>query len=78
MNRLLYVLAVVGSFCRAGCDDIFTDFSPASPGWYYAWYMAFRHAVGDSGEDIHGAGAVRFDTKYEGGERYYNYVRCVR
>lgn len=36
------------------------------------------------GVDFHGAGAVRFDTKEEGGplgeggERYYNFVRLVR
>ena len=40
--------------------------------------------VGQDGADFHGAGAVRFDTKYEGGalgeggERYDNYVRLVR
>jgi len=51
---------------------------------YYAWYVAFGRAVGPEGKDLHGAGAVRFDTKYEGGpageggERYYNYVRLVR
>lgn len=51
---------------------------------YYAWYVSFGSAVGDDGADFHGAGAARFDTKYEGGalgeggERYYNYVRCVR
>lgn len=52
--------------------------------YYYAWYVAAGRAVDGSGEDSHGAGAVRFDTKYEGGElgeggeRYYNYVRLVR
>ena len=52
--------------------------------YYYAWYVAFGYAVDPTGEDTHGAGAVRFDTKVEGGpageggERYYNYVRCVR
>ena len=52
--------------------------------FYYAWYVAFGRAVDTSGLDLHGAGAVRFDTKYEGGpaaeggERYYNYVRLVR
>jgi len=41
-------------------------------------------AVNGEGLDYHGAGAVRFDTKYEGGpageggERYHNYVRLVR
>jgi hypothetical protein len=32
-------------------------------------------------KDLHGAGAVRFDTKVAGspgGERYYNYIRLVR
>ncbi len=53
-------------------------------GYWYAWYVAFGYAVGSDGEDLHGAGAVRFDTKSpEGadgidGERYYNYVRLVR
>lgn len=52
--------------------------------YYYAWYVAFGRAVNNEGLDFHGAGAVRFDTKYkdgpasEGGERYYNYVRLVR
>ena len=51
---------------------------------YYAWYVAFGRAVNDEGLDFHGAGGVRFDTKYEGGplgeggERYYNLVRLVR
>lgn len=52
--------------------------------YYYAWYVAFGMAVNSEGEDFHGAGGVRFDTKVEGGplgeggERYYNYVRLVR
>ncbi|NER83568.1 MAG: DUF1566 domain-containing protein, partial [Leptolyngbya sp. SIO1D8] len=59
-------------------------FSPQSPNYYYGWYVAFGYAVGPDGEDVHGAGAVRFDTKAEGGpageepERIYNYVRLVR
>ncbi|MDP8254673.1 MAG: DUF1566 domain-containing protein [Candidatus Alcyoniella australis] len=59
-------------------------FNPSDPSYYYAWYVSFGMAVGGSGEDFHGAGAVRFDTKVEGGpageggERYYNYVRLVR
>ena len=59
-------------------------FSTASPGYYYAWYIAVGRAVNDQGEDFHGAGAVRFDTKYADGpagedaERYYNYVFLVR
>ena len=59
------------------------NFTSGEP-YYYAWYVAFGMAVDDSGEDFHGAGAVRFDTKKEGGplgeggERYYNFVRLVR
>ena len=53
-------------------------------GYCYAWYVAFGYAVGPDGQDMHGAGAVRFDTKsdegQEGidGERVNNYVRLVR
>lgn len=52
--------------------------------YYYAWYVAFGTAVDDDGNDFHGAGGARFDTKVEGGplgeggERYYNYVLLVR
>ncbi|MFR9660401.1 MAG: DUF1566 domain-containing protein [Rikenellaceae bacterium] len=52
--------------------------------YYYAWYVAFGRAVSPTGEDSHGAGAVRFDTKQSGGPdgedkaRIYNYVRLVR
>ena len=59
---------------------LFTSGQP----YYYAWYVAFGRAVDGGGNDFHGAGAVRFDTKEEGGpngeggERYYNYVRLVR
>jgi uncharacterized protein DUF1566/PKD domain-containing protein len=59
------------------------NFTGGEP-YYYAWYVAFGRAVNGEGKDFHGAGAVRFDTKVEGGplgeggERYYNYVRLVR
>ncbi len=59
-------------------------FNPGDPAYYYAWYVAFGTASNQDGSDMHGAGGVRFDTKYEGGalgeggERYYNYVRLVR
>ncbi len=59
-------------------------FSTQEPGFYYAWYVAFGYAVDGEGNDTHGAGAVRFDTKEEDGpageepERIYNYVRLVR
>lgn len=59
---------------------LFTSGQP----YYYAWYVAFGRAVDGNGDDFHGAGGIRFDTKVEGGpageggERYYNYVRLVR
>ena len=75
---------------EAGNDDFgyywtgtSANFTSGEP-YYYAWYVAFGMAVNGEGEDFHGAGGVRFDTKYEGGpigeggERYYNYVRLVR
>lgn len=51
---------------------------------YWAWYVAFGYAVGPDGKDSHGAGAVRYDSKVEGGpvgedvERVYNFARAVR
>ncbi len=51
---------------------------------YYAWYVAFGRAVNKTGEDSHGAGGVRFDTKHKDGPagedagRVFNYVRIVR
>lgn len=50
----------------------------------FAWYVAFGRAVDGNGDDLHGAGAVRFDAKAigdgptEGEERGTNYVRLVR
>ncbi|MFR9578841.1 MAG: DUF1566 domain-containing protein [Rikenellaceae bacterium] len=52
--------------------------------FYFAWYVAFGRAVDPNGIDSHGAGAVRFFSKYEGGPaaeggmRNFNYVRLVR
>jgi len=47
-----------------------------------AWYVAYGLAENGSGEDLHGAGAIRFDKKTvgtgEGEERVLNYVRLVR
>ena len=54
---------------------------------YAAWYVAFGMAVGKDGLESHGAGAVRFDQKYDGrpdtededaSARINNFVRCVR
>ena len=75
---------------EAGYDDYAyywtstsANFTKGRP-YYYAWYVSLGRAVNDEGEDFHGAGAVRFDTKDidgpagEDAERYYNYVRLVR
>lgn len=75
---------------EAGYDDYAyywtstsANFSKGQP-YYYAWYISLGRAVNAEGEDYHGAGAVRFDTKDidgpagEDAERYYNYVRLVR
>ena len=47
-----------------------------------AWYVAFGRAEDGNGEDLHGAGAVRFDKKTvgtgQGEERVLNFVRLVR
>jgi hypothetical protein len=62
----------------------FAKVSPEKQKKYWAWYVAFGFAVGGDGKDMHGAGATRYDTKYEGGptgedaERIYNYARAVR
>jgi len=60
-------------------------FNPAEPTYDSAWYVAFGYAVGNDGEDSHGAGAVRFSPKYdgseaafEGGDNISNSVRAVR
>jgi hypothetical protein len=63
-----------------------TSVIPQANGSYiYAWYVAFGRAVDADGGDLHGAGAVRFDSKAAGSgrttidsERINNYVRLVR
>jgi hypothetical protein len=60
-----------------------TSAIPKANGTYaFAWYVAFGRAEDGNGEDLHGAGAVRFDAKILGNgqaeERVLNYVRLVR
>ena len=50
-----------------------------------AWYVAFGRAVNENGEDLHGAGAIRFDStlavtepRAKDAERVLNFVRLVR
>ncbi len=59
------------------------DFNPDDPGDYYGRYVAFGTAPDEDGGDLHGAGAMLFDGKVEGGpggegaQRICNYVRAV-
>lgn len=59
-------------------------FNASQPDYAYAWYVAFGFAPGPDGEDVHGAGAVRFIGKSEdspaaeGDYRPLNSVRLVR
>lgn len=39
--------------------------SPNDPTHYFAWYVAFGYAPDPDGNDVHGAGAVRFSGKSE-------------
>ncbi len=60
-----------------------TSAKPKADGPYgFAWHVAFGRAVDDNGDDIHGAGAVRFDTKAIGDAPAegsgLNHVRLVR
>jgi hypothetical protein len=56
--------------------------SMANGSYPSAWYVAFGQAEDGNGENLHGAGAVRFDSKTvgtgAGEERVLNYVRLVR
>lgn len=60
-------------------------YSPEDTTHSVAWYVAFGTAVDGGGEDMHGAGGIRYDYKSEDSptipgdpERFYNFVRCVR
>ncbi|MFA9378261.1 MAG: DUF1566 domain-containing protein [Lachnotalea sp.] len=89
------IFNITGIINEAGNDDYPYFWSSTSnpyidprdtavEGYEFAWYVAFGYAVDHEGNDMHGAGSVRFDTKSEDGadgidgERYYNYVRLVR
>ncbi len=82
------------------CTSIINESGRADYPWYWtgtsarghanepdtsAWYVAFGRAVNEKGEDLHGAGAVRFDSKVADtgrrtidAERIDNFVRLVR
>jgi len=62
-------------------NDATDDFVP---GYTYAWMFSAGYCTDRDGYDLHGAGAVVFDTKAEdvsdgsGIEMFYHYVRLVR
>jgi len=85
INALFTCTAITNAGGKADYPYYWTNTSaiPNANGTYaYAWYVAFGRAEDGSGEDLHGAGAVRFDKKIvgtgEGEERVLNYVRLVR
>ena len=62
-------------------DTVESDYEP---GYTYAWMFAAGYCTDPDGYDLHGAGAVVFDTKAEdvsdgsGIEVFYHHVRLVR
>ena len=66
---------------EAANTDSTTDYVPGNT---YAWLLAVGYCPDMEGYDLHGAGAVVFDTKAEevsdgsGIEVFYHYVRLVR
>ena len=85
INALFSCTGILNAGGKADYPFYWTSTSaiPNANGPYaYAWHVAFGLADNGSGEDLHGAGAVRFDRKTLGtgtGEvGGLNYVRLVR
>ena len=85
INALFSCTGILNDGGKADYPYYWTSTSaiPNPTGAYsYAWYVAFGRAEDGNGEDLHGAGAVRFDKKTVGTgvgeERVLNYVRLVR
>lgn len=84
IDRTFFKISDNDSYFWTSTSAYFAKVSVEKQKRYWAWYVAFGKAVGGDGEDLHGAGATRYDTKYEGGptgedaERIYNYARAVR
>jgi hypothetical protein len=85
INSMFSCTAITNDGGKADYPYYWTSTSaiPKSNGTYSsAWYVAFGRAEDGNGEDLHGAGAVRFDAKIVGSgageERVSNYVRLVR
>ena len=85
INAMFSCTAILNAGGKADYPYYWTSTSAISnpTGTYNnSWYVAFGRAENGSGEDLHGAGAVRFDKKTvgtgQGEERVLNYVRLVR
>ena len=85
INALFSCTGILNDGGKADYPYYWTSTSaiPKANGIYaYAWYVAFGTAEDGNGEDLHGAGAIRFDKKVvgtgEGEERVLNFVRLVR
>ena len=87
INTMFTSTAITNAGGKADYPYYWTNTSaiPSAKGIYSnAWYVAFGRAEDGKGEDLHGAGAVRFDAKVlsssgaSGEERVLNYVRLVR
>lgn len=85
INALFSCTSILNDGGKADYPYYWTNTSAiANPTGTYtnAWYVAFGQAEDGNGENLHGAGAVRFDRKTvgtgEGEERVLNYVRLVR
>lgn len=85
INPLFNCTAILNDGGKADYPYYWTStsaISSANGSYPSAWYVAFGQAEDGNGENIHGAGAVRFDAKVigsgQGEERVLNYVRLVR
>ena len=85
INSMFNCTAITNAGGKADYPFYWTSTSaiPNANGTFaYAWHVAFGLADNGSGEDLHGAGAVRFDRKTlgtgEGEVGGLNYVRLVR
>jgi hypothetical protein len=85
INALFSCTAILNDGGKADYPYYWTSTSAmslANGSYPSAWYVAVGQAEDGNGENLHGAGAVRFDKKTvgtgEGEERVLNYVRLVR
>ncbi len=81
INAMFSCTGIINAGGKADYPFYWTSTSaiPNANGTYAnAWHVAFGLADNGSGEDLHGAGAVRFDIKTVGTIGGLNYVRLVR